>query len=231
MNNTIIISDLHLASNVCRSDKILQFLSDLPFTTEKLILNGDVMDNLNFKRLSKDHWKILKRLRSLSKWCDVMWIKGNHDTDQAEVIANLIGVQFVNQVEIKIGNKKALIIHGDKFDMFMNKRPITSKIADYCYKGIQSYDKWMKNDFYYSNLVKSKSKILIRCGRVIENAMTYALHMNYDVIICGHTHLPDMLTNSSGSVEYYNSGSWCDKKCHYITINNNKIKLEEFKGA
>lgn len=189
------------------------------------------MDNLNFKRLSKDHWKILKRLRSLSKWCDVMWIKGNHDTDQAEVIANLIGVQFVNQVEIKIGNKKALIIHGDKFDMFMNKRPITSKIADYCYKGIQSYDKWMKNDFYYSNLVKSKSKILIRCGRVIENAMTYALHMNYDVIICGHTHLPDMLTNSSGSVEYYNSGSWCDKKCHYITINNNKIKLEEFKGA
>lgn len=229
--STVIISDLHLASDVCRSDKILKFLSDLPFTTQKLILNGDVMDNLNFKRLSKDHWKVLKKLRSLSKWCDVTWIKGNHDTDQAEVIANLIGVQFVNQIEIQIENKKALIIHGDKFDVFMKKRPVTSKIADYCYKGIQSYDKWMKNDFYYSNLVKSKSKVLIRCGRVIENAMTYALHMNYDVIICGHTHLPDVLTNSSGSVDYYNSGSWCDKKCHYITISNNKIKLEEFKGA
>ena len=152
MNTTIIImSDLHLASDVCRSKKILDFLHSIDDTTKLLILNGDVMDNLNFKRLSKDHWKILKKLRSIAKWCNVVWIKGNHDTEQAEVIANLIGVQFVEQIETKIGNKNLLIIHGDKFDVFMKKRPITSKIADYCYKCIQSYDKWRKNDWESTN--------------------------------------------------------------------------------
>lgn len=229
MSNIIIISDLHLASDVCRSEKIYSFLESLE--TEHLILNGDVMDNLNFNRLSKAHWKILKKLRSMSKYMKIIWIKGNHDTEKAEVIAHLIGADFKESHELRLNNKRCLIIHGDKFDVFMKKRPIASKIADICYRCVQCYDKWLKNDFYYSNLVKSKSKVLIRCGRVIENAITYALHMNFDVIICGHTHLPDRLTNSSGRVEYYNSGSWCDKKCYYITIKDNNIQLEQFKGA
>lgn len=228
MSTIVIISDLHLASDVCRSREILDFLSSIDDTTKMLILNGDVMDNLNFNRLSKDHWKILKKLRSMSKWMDVVWIKGNHDTDNAVVIAHLLGIDFKHQLELAIGNKNALVVHGDKFDVFMKKRPITSKIADYIYRLIQSYDKWIRNDFYYSSLVKSKSKVLIRCGRVIENAITYAAHSGYDIIICGHTHLPDYLTNSSGSVEYYNSGSWTDKQCTYITIDGDQIKVETY---
>lgn len=226
MSNITIISDLHLASDVCRSEKIYSFLDTVK--AEHLILNGDVMDNLNFNRLSKGHWKILKKLRSMSKYMKIIWIKGNHDTDKAEVIANLIGIEFVDEYIININGKRTLIIHGDKFDVFMKKRPITSKIADYIYKLIQCYDRWVNNDFYYSGLVKSKSKVLIRCGRVIENAITYALHMGYDVIICGHTHLPDSLTNSSGSVEYYNSGSWTDKKCTFISIQEGTIEVKEY---
>lgn len=229
MSTIVIISDLHLASDVCRSREILDFLNSLDYNiTKMLILNGDVMDNLNFSRLSKDHWKILKKLRSMSKWMEVVWIKGNHDTDNASVIAHLLGIDFKDELELAIGKKNALVVHGDRFDVFMKKRPITSKLADCIYKLIQSYDKWIRNDFYYSSLVKSKSKVLIRCGRVIENAITYASHMNYDIIICGHTHIPDSLTNSSGSVEYYNSGSWTDKKCTYITITSNQIEVKTY---
>ena len=226
MSSIIIISDLHLASDVCRSEKIYSFLDSLE--TEHLILNGDVMDNLNFHRLTKSHWKILKKLRSMSKSMKITWIKGNHDTDKAEVIANLIGIDFIDEYFMNIKGKRTLIIHGDKFDVFMKKRPVTSKIADYIYKLIQWYDKWVNNDFYYSGLVKSKSKVLIRCGRVIENAITYALHMGYDIIICGHTHFPDALTNSSGSVQYYNSGSWTDKKCTFISIREDLIEVKEY---
>ena len=228
MNELVIISDLHLASNVCRSDIVYEFLDSLE--TDHLILNGDVMDNLNFHRLTKSHWKILKKLRSLSKSMKITWIKGNHDTDKAEVIANLIGADFVNEYTIDVNGKKTLITHGDKFDFFMGGKQITAKVGDFFYKIIQCYDKWVKNDYYFSSLVKSKSKVLIRCGRVIENAITYAMHNNIDVIICGHTHLPDYLTNSSGSVEYYNSGSWCNKDhdCHFITIENNEVKLNVF---
>ena len=183
MSKVIIISDLHLASNVCRSEKILSFLSSIDDTASMLVLNGDVMDNLNFKRLSKDHWKILRKLRSMSKWLKIVWIKGNHDTDQAEIIANLIGVDFRDELKLAMGDKNVLITHGDKFDFFMQGQQITAKIADFFYRIIQQYDKWVNNDYYYSNLVKSKSKVLIRCGRVVENAMTYALHKNFQIIL------------------------------------------------
>ena len=112
MSTIVIISDLHLASNVCRSDEILDFLSSVSLDTKMLVLNGDVMDNLNFKRLSKDHWKILKKLRSMSKWLKIVWIKGNHDTDQAEIIANLIGVEFKDELKLAMGDKNVLITHG-----------------------------------------------------------------------------------------------------------------------
>jgi hypothetical protein len=31
-------------------------------------------------------------------------------------------------------------------------------------------------------------------------------------------------------IEYWNSGSWTDKNCHYITINEDEILLREFCG-
>lgn len=230
MSKILIISDLHLASDVCKSEKILKFLDSIDDTTDMLILNGDVMDNLNFKRLSKQHWKVLKKLRSMSKWLRVIWIKGNHDTDNAAIIAHLLGVEFRDDLKIQIGNKKVLITHGDRFDFFMGGHQITAKVADFFYKIIQCYDKWAGNDFYFSNLVKTKSKVLIRCGRVVENAFTYSQHMNFDIIICGHTHLPDRLTNSGGSVDYYNSGSWCNKdhECCFIEIKDSKIGLFKY---
>lgn len=229
MSKIVIISDLHLASNVCRSEEILEFLEAIDKTTIMLVLNGDVMDNLNFKRLSKEHWKVLKKLRSMAKWLRIVWIQGNHDTDQAAIIAHLIGAEFKDELKLAMGDKNVLITHGDRFDFFMKKPQISATIGDFFYKIIQQYDKWVRNDYYFSNLVKSKSKVLIRCGRVVENAMTYALHHNIHTIICGHTHIPCHLTNSSGSVEYFNSGSWCnqDHQCHLIEIDD-EIRLRKW---
>ena len=231
MRKIVIISDLHLASNVCRSEEILAFLSTITLETKMLILNGDVMDNLNFKRLSKNDWRVLKKLRSMAKWVKIVWIQGNHDTSQSEIIAHLIGAKFQDEIRLVMGDKNILVTHGDRFDFFMKKPQITATIADFFYKIIQQYDRWVKNDYYFSNLVKTQSKVLIRCGRVVENAMTYALHKNFQVIICGHTHIPCRLTNSSGSVEYFNSGSWCnqDHQCHLIEIGD-EITLKKWEA-
>ena len=78
MKEYTIISDLHIGSNVCRADEILNFLDNLE--TKKLILNGDVFDNLDFRRIKNSHWKILKKIRKIADEIEVIWIKGNHDT-------------------------------------------------------------------------------------------------------------------------------------------------------
>ena len=55
--DTIIVSDIHLGSEVSRSKQLLDTL--LQYRFNQLILNGDVFDDLNFKRLSKSDWKIM----------------------------------------------------------------------------------------------------------------------------------------------------------------------------
>jgi UDP-2,3-diacylglucosamine pyrophosphatase LpxH len=58
MYDSLIISDLHLGSEVCQAKKIEKFLSaikDQELPTKELILNGDVFDSWDFRRLKKNH--------------------------------------------------------------------------------------------------------------------------------------------------------------------------------
>ena len=67
--DAIIISDLHLGSENSQARLITQFLESLidqTLRTRRLIINGDVFDSIDFRRLKKTHWKVLSTLRHLS---------------------------------------------------------------------------------------------------------------------------------------------------------------------
>ena len=115
MNDAIIISDIHLGSDVCESKKLFNFLESIDSKTNRLIINGDLFDNLDFRRLKKNHWNVLSLLRTLSKDTEIIWIRGNHDGD-TEIISHLIGVDFKDEYSFVSGNKIVLCLHGDKFD-------------------------------------------------------------------------------------------------------------------
>jgi len=222
MNEIVVISDIHLGSNICQIDKLSKFLDNL--TTQTLIINGDLFDSWDFRRLRKDHWKILKKLRQLSDKIKVIWISGNHD-GPAELVSHLIGVEFVDEYIVQSGTKKIVILHGDIFDNFISKYPTFTKIADRIYRLIQKYDKFHKNEYYYSSLIKRSSKTFLRCSeQIADKAIDYCYNYNADTIICGHTHLA--LTKQKGSVHYYNSGCWTESTCSFITINFGKVEIK-----
>jgi len=221
MNETTIISDIHLGSDICRADLLSKFLDKIQ--TNTLIINGDLFDSWDFRRLCKDHWKILKKLRQLSDKIKVVWIGGNHD-GPAELVSHLIGVDFVDEIIISSAGKKILILHGDIFDNFISKYPLVTKFADKIYRLIQKYDRFHKNEYYYSNLLKRKSKTFLRCSeQIAERAIEYCKSKKCDVVICGHTHLA--LTTKKDMVYYYNSGSWTESSCSFITINNGEVRI------
>jgi UDP-2,3-diacylglucosamine pyrophosphatase LpxH len=58
MNDATIISDIHLGSDVCESKKLYNFLESIDSKTNRLIINGDLFDNLDFRRLKKNHWNL-----------------------------------------------------------------------------------------------------------------------------------------------------------------------------
>ena len=54
--DTVIISDLHLGNRFSRARELLYFLKTVKF--RHLIINGDVFDDMNMKRLNRHHWKV-----------------------------------------------------------------------------------------------------------------------------------------------------------------------------
>jgi UDP-2,3-diacylglucosamine pyrophosphatase LpxH len=224
MVDAIIISDIHLGSHICQDEKLLKFLSDIERYTNKLIINGDLFDDWNFKNLNENHWRILKTIRKISNKISVIWISGNHD-GPAHIISNLIGVEFVESYIMHSFDKKIICLHGDIFDDFIEKYPLITKIADKIYRFIQ----WLDPSFYLPRLLKRSSKTFLRATEKIrDRAIVYAKKHNADIICVGHTHSP--LTYEKDSVKYVNSGSWTSDRCSYISLNKGLAILKYYES-
>src|SRR5919107_1473508 len=102
--NTLIISDLHLGSELSQARQALRLLSSIEFN--RLVLLGDIFCDLNFARLKKDHWKFLGQIRKLTnpkRGKEVVWVEGNHDKGLSTVMSHLVGIPVYQQYQWKIG--------------------------------------------------------------------------------------------------------------------------------
>src|SRR5579862_6803233 len=78
---TLILSDLHLGAHNSRTDLLAQILNS---DYDRLILNGDTIDNLHFGRLRRCDWRIIEILRTIGRERELVLIRGNHDGDADE---------------------------------------------------------------------------------------------------------------------------------------------------
>src|SRR5262245_16697450 len=117
--DTLIISDLHLGSEISRSADALRLLEDTRF--KRLILLGDIFADLNFRRLTKEHWEFLSCIRRLSnprRRKEVVWVEGNHDHGLSDVMSHLVGIPVYQQYSWEYRGVRHLAIHGHQFDGF-----------------------------------------------------------------------------------------------------------------
>jgi len=224
MLDAVIISDIHLGSEVCRAKDLIDFLDRIDaseIATRRLILNGDVFDSWDFRRLKKSHWKVLSRLRRMSDSLPIVWINGNHD-GPAEIVSHLLGVDVVEEYGFESGSKRVLAFHGDRFDSFLAKYPIVTSIADFFYQILQKLDK----SHHVARYAKKSTKIYLRNSAVIEaGAIAHARAGGYDVVCCGHTHFA---VSRPGAVGYYNSGCWTERPCTYLTVSDGEVAVRSF---
>jgi UDP-2,3-diacylglucosamine pyrophosphatase LpxH len=218
--DAILLSDLHLGSESCQVRAIQDFLDALP-DTARLVLNGDILENTEF-RLTKQHWRVLSRLRKLSDQLKLIWVRGNHDFD-AESVAHLIGAEFVPEYLFESGTKRVLCVHGDTWDRFLTDHPFLTIIADWFYLRIQRMSRRLANN------AKRSSKTFLRCvERVRLHATEYGKSRQADMVICGHTHHAEESPRlASDSPDYFNSGCWTDHHCNYLTVQDGVVRLEE----
>jgi UDP-2,3-diacylglucosamine pyrophosphatase LpxH len=224
--DTLIMSDIHLGSDVSRSKDALDMLRQFDFS--RLILNGDVFEDLNFKRLSKEDWKFLSYIRKLSGHknnVEVVWVAGNHD-GIAEILSHLLGLRVYDEYLWESAGEKYLAIHGHQFDRFLNENIIISAFACGIYKLFQRID---TDEQRVSRWMKRRSKMWLRISEKIANdAIAYAKTKRAKYVFCGHTH--QAMERKIDGVTYVNSGCWTDVPSQFITIGSqNGVMLREFR--
>ncbi|MBX9627423.1 MAG: metallophosphoesterase family protein [Gemmataceae bacterium] len=225
MYDAVAISDLHLGSPNCQARALAGFLEQVrrgPLATRRLILNGDVFDSIDFRRLKKHHWAVLSELRKLSDEVEVTWINGNHD-GPADVVSHLLGVEVSEEKVVESGGKRVLFLHGHRFDEFISRYPVVTWVADRAYNLLQLVDP----SHTFARLAKRNSKTFLRCARKIEaDSVRYAAKRGYDAVCCGHTH--HAAAAEAGPVRYYNSGCWTEKPCHYLTLADGAVEVRAY---
>lgn len=225
MKDAIIISDIHLGSDNFQAKQLIEFLSSIhvgEFPTNRLILNGDVFDSIDFRRLKKNHWKVLSLIRKMSDEIEITWINGNHD-GPAEIVSHLLGVHCAEEMIVESGGRKILFLHGHQFDKFITKYPVTTWLADTFYRWLQRIDK----SHHFAKQAKKRSKTFLRCTEKIrEGALERAQQLDCDAVCCGHTHHP--IADKSSDIHYFNSGCWTEKPCHYLTLKAGVVEVHSY---
>ncbi len=190
--------------------------------TRRLILNGDVFDSIDFRRLNKRHWKILSLIRKLSDRISITWVCGNHD-GPADPISHLLGVQVRDEYVFASGNKRVLVLHGHQFDEFIVTYPKITFLADVVYHFLQKIDATHR----IARFAKTNTKIFLRCIEKIRmDAVAYARSKGMDIVTCGHTHHAE--TSKQGGIEYLNSGCWTESILTYVTVQGGTARLKQF---
>jgi UDP-2,3-diacylglucosamine pyrophosphatase LpxH len=215
---------VHLGSAVCRAKELREFLAMVhedEIMADELVINGDLFDSLDFRKLRGSHWKVLSKLRQISKRKRVVWIGGNHD-GPAEAISHLIGVDFLDDHRIVGGGREILVLHGDVFDDFLSDHPILTRLADTMYRTMQGV--WGGAGLALA--AKRGSKTFLRCSALVkERARVHMRSSGCDTVCCGHTHMAE------ADGDYFNSGCWTEHQCHYLEVRDGIVNLRPFQKA
>jgi len=231
MNNwkTIIMSDLHLGARQSQTDKIISFLDNN--TTEKLILNGDIIDGWALKgngKWTKDCTKIFRRFMKMSeKNTKVIYIRGNHDDFLKDFIPfKLNNIRIVRKyVHNGIDGRKYFCFHGDVLDFVIMEARWLAIIGGWSYDIVIKFNtlynkirKWFNLPYHsLANTIKQSVKGAINFVSDFEdNAKGLTKQKGYDVAVCGHIHHPKIEN------DYMNSGDFCE---------NSTCLVEDYNGV
>jgi len=218
----LVISDLHLGSPMCEAKHLESFLEWAARNARELVINGDIFDDLNFKRLTKRHFACLKVIRRNSDRDDfrLIWVRGNHD-GPADIVSHIVGVEILDEYTFDNGRLRLLILHGDQFDTFVTNYKWLTEVACAIFYFIV---KWFPHAA--ARWVRRVTKKWQRNSPLVQQrAIDYARGKGCRFVTCGHTHLP--LVAESEGVRYLNTGTWIESPpCPFVAVDGDDVRLE-----
>ena len=223
--DTLILSDVHLGAEVSRARAATSMLKANSF--RRLILLGDIFADLNFARLTKDHWKFLGAIRKLSnpkRKIEIVWVEGNHDHGLANIMSHLVGVRVYENYTWTYRGLRHIAIHGHQFDGFQVNRLRLSRWGTSLYLRLQKMD--VKGKPIARLIDRLNTRWLRMSPKVALGALTYAAQHGANRIFCGHTH--EAIHVEQEGIHYYNAGGWVDSRLTYLTVDEQGVQIHDY---
>lgn len=225
---TLVISDLHIGSKGCQTEKILEILDRSGF--DRYILVGDIIDGWLFKKYKKfsyEHTKVIRKFLKLSKNKEIIWISGNHDEFLRKYTPTEIGNIKIVDEWVEDG---VWFCHGDEYDGVV-KLHWLGMLGSLGYDLAIVIDRWLKKLGYgksLSKFLKSNVKAAVSFMVDFENEMVrQSKKRNCHTVVCGHIHNPE--DKMIGEIRYMNTGDWVEN-CSYITFHTEYKTLKLWKN-
>ncbi len=233
---TVWISDIHLGTQDCQAELLLEFLKRL--RCEKLYLVGDIVDGWRLKRdwyWPQTHTDVIQKILTLArKHVDVRFIPGNHDA----LFRDYVGTQFGNiqmlmdDVHMLADGRKLLVLHGDEFDAVAKSAPWLAHIGDRAYFVALRFNalftffrrKTSKSRFSLSALLKKKVKQAVNMISNFEGFIAKAAQKRgVDGVVCGHIHHAEM--RDINGVLYCNDGDWVESCTALVEHDDGRLEI------
>ena len=219
----VVLSDVHLGTYGAHAKELVSYLQSIKPKT--LILNGDIIDIWQFRKryFPKSHLQVIKKIMSLAtKGTRVYYITGNHDEKLRKFSPLKMGnISVLDKLVLNLDGRKAWIFHGDVFDASIQHTKWIAKLGGWGYDFLillNHFINWCLAKFgkpKYSLSKKIKNSVKKAVSFVSdfeETAAQLAIENNFDYVICGHIHQPQMrkVTYKDGECIYLNSGDWVE---------------------
>lgn len=219
-----VLSDLHLGTYGCHVEALLAYLRSID--PQVLVLNGDVIDFWQLKRRPfwpESHTEVLREFLALSRrGRKVYYLTGNHD----DVLRRYSGLSLGNlhlrdKLLLELDGRRVWIFHGDVFDLSLLHAHWIARWGGVGYDLLLQANRWVnqllvslgRRPYSLARRVKQSVKQAVKfVGDFESTATSLAIDQGYDVVICGHIHVPQdrVVQRDDATVRYLNCGDWME---------------------
>jgi UDP-2,3-diacylglucosamine hydrolase len=208
----IFFSDVHITrTSVNRAALTLRFISDYCEDADMVVVLGDLFDFYHGYNGYIYPWyrTIVDSLKGLvDRGKRVVFLEGNHEFAMGKYFEDYTGVTCAAEMSLDVDGKKVFLAHGDGFASFslarLLKRPFFYRIMDLLGPGLT----WRAVTLARPFLSRRNKKYSEVVRDIFRSRARGKLSEGYDVVILGHSHIPDILEIGAGPAgkRYLNTG-------------------------
>lgn len=219
----LFISDVHLQdAHSVKTTKVLDFLREKSVQFDHIYILGDLFDvwpgTTNF--LVDAFNPVIEVFKTLiRKGIQLHYIEGNHDFRLGKYFEEELGIKvYPNSLELVLNNRKIFLSHGDLGNPKERGYRILRKIlrANWLHFLISPIpSKWIfllgqKTSKASRGYQKANDQKTETIREVYRSTARDLFEKGYDVVVMGHTHIPDDYVFRVGNRDcrYLNTGDW-----------------------